>query len=229
MRETDLARLRRAPAADQPHAAHGVMRRAKRALREQPGAGPDQARHAVDHRRLELFRTAEGRLDAGQALGEHRLPRARRADHEQVVPARRGHFHRAPGGQLAAHIGHVRVEHRGRDGRGAGIGIRRVAESGRPIEEQPDDIFERPDLANGHAIGGARLDAVTPWQDDRARLPAPLLSHRHRQASANRADPPIEGKLTGPDETGQTIGRRLSGGDEDADRDRKIEADPFLA
>ena len=49
-----------------------------------------------------------GGQDARQPPGEHRLARARRADHQQVVAAGRGYLERALGVLLPADVGQVR-------------------------------------------------------------------------------------------------------------------------
>jgi hypothetical protein len=58
-----------------------VVRVAERARPQQPAA-LELAGDRVDHRDLERLGRAERRQDAGQALGQHRLAGARRADHE---------------------------------------------------------------------------------------------------------------------------------------------------
>jgi hypothetical protein len=47
--------------------------------------------------------------DAGDAAGQHRLPRAGRADHQDVMRPRRGDFRRALDVLLAPHVREVRV------------------------------------------------------------------------------------------------------------------------
>ena len=91
-------------AADQAGVGDGVVRRAERPLGDQPGGGIEHAGDGVDLGRLQRFVEGERREDGGQALGQHRLARAGRADHENVVAAGGGDFERALGGLLAAHI-----------------------------------------------------------------------------------------------------------------------------
>ena len=69
-----------------------------------PGRGVEHAGDGVDLGGFERLLEGERREDRGQPLGQHGLAGAGRADHEDVVAAGRGHFERALGGLLAAHI-----------------------------------------------------------------------------------------------------------------------------
>jgi hypothetical protein len=62
----------------------------------------------VDLRRLQRLFERRLREDRRQPAGEHGLTGAWRADHEQVVRARRGDLQRALGMLLAAHLGEIR-------------------------------------------------------------------------------------------------------------------------
>ena len=69
-----------------------MMRGPERWSRDQRAVGTQARRggmHARHHQRL--FRR-QCREQAGQPLGQHGLPRARRAYHQHVVPARGGHL-----------------------------------------------------------------------------------------------------------------------------------------
>ncbi len=81
------------------------MRRPERPL--PPGARAELAGEAqrgrAFQRRLLVQRGQQGR----QALREHGLARARRADQQQAVPARRGDLQRALGGSLALDVPQV--------------------------------------------------------------------------------------------------------------------------
>ena len=116
MRERDLARLGAQAAADQRRHAGRMMRRAER-----PAVGEraflDLARDRGDHRHFEQLGGRERRQDRGQARREHRLAGAGRADHQQIVPARRRDLERALGALLALDV--VQVERRVRRSRGS--------------------------------------------------------------------------------------------------------------
>ena len=58
----------------------------------------------MDGRRLERLVEAQRRQHAAQSPREHRLPRTRRADEQEVVAARRGNLQRPAGQELAADV-----------------------------------------------------------------------------------------------------------------------------
>jgi hypothetical protein len=94
MRERDLARPRAQPAADQRRHAGGMVRGAER-----PAVGKrapfDLAGHRRDHGDFEQLLRHERRQDGGEPRRQHRLARAGRADHEEVMPAGGGDLERA--------------------------------------------------------------------------------------------------------------------------------------
>ena len=85
VREAHLARPRPVASTHEAHLAHRVVRGAEGAsAREAPGR--EEACHAVDGRDLERLVGGQRRQEARQAAREHRLARAGRADHQEVVP-----------------------------------------------------------------------------------------------------------------------------------------------
>ena len=138
MREADLAGTRLRSAADQRGVRDRVMRRAKRALGDQPRARRQQADDRVDRRDVERLVERQRRQDARHASRHHRLAGARRSDEQQVVTAGRGDLERAPREQLAADVGEIRAE-RGGAGRQGGTGRRR----GEPRRPKPPDRSAR--------------------------------------------------------------------------------------
>ena len=99
VREADLAGAHFQPAAGQRRHRGGVVRAAERAGAADP-AFLQRAGDRGDHRHFERLGRGQLGQDAGQARGEQALARARRPDHQQVVPARRGDLERALGGLL---------------------------------------------------------------------------------------------------------------------------------
>src|SRR5262249_9713910 len=98
-----LARARGvAAAADEPRLAHRVVRRAE-GTHAREAVGED-ARDGLDGRDLERLVVRQMRQEAREATREHRLARAGRADHEEVVAAGGADLERAPRGALAAHL-----------------------------------------------------------------------------------------------------------------------------
>jgi hypothetical protein len=84
-----------------------VVRVAKGAPAQQPTA-LERPGHRVDHRDLQCLVGLERRQQPGQARGQHRLARTRRADHQQVVAAGGGDLQGAFGGLLALDAGEIK-------------------------------------------------------------------------------------------------------------------------
>ena len=104
VRERDFAGPRNHAAADQPGIGNGVVRRAKGTDADQARSRIEHSGHAVDLRGLERFLERERRQDGRNALGQHGLAGAGRADHQNVVAAGAGDFEGALGGLLSAHV-----------------------------------------------------------------------------------------------------------------------------
>ena len=105
--QRNLAGTRHDAAADQARVGDGVVRRAEGPLRHQAGRGVQHAGDGVNLGGFQSLLEGQRRQDRGQPLGQHGLARAGRADHENVVAAGRGHFQRALGRLLAAHIAEI--------------------------------------------------------------------------------------------------------------------------
>ena len=109
VRQRHLAGPRDGAAADQAGVGDGVVRRAERPGRDERPVRARSAADRVDPRRLERLVERQRRQDGRQPLGEHRLARAGRADHQDVVAAGRGDLERALGVLLAVDLGEVDV------------------------------------------------------------------------------------------------------------------------
>ncbi len=108
--ERDLARHGRRTAAAQRHRAGGVMRRAEDARGPALRCKlPDQTQHRG---RLERFVRRHRRQDAGEALRQHRLAGARRADQQDAVTAGGRNLDRATRDELALDVEQIRVNWR---------------------------------------------------------------------------------------------------------------------
>ena len=116
MCKTDLAGLRRAPAADEAGVADGVMRRSERADGHQRLAGAEEAHRAVDAGGFQALLGRQGGHDRRQSLGEKGLAGAGGADEEDVVGAGGGDQH----GALGVVPGLSRRRSLPRSGRGRG-------------------------------------------------------------------------------------------------------------
>ena len=107
MCECHLAGARHAPPADHRDHRRGVMRAAERAMRDEPRILPEQSRDAVDLRDLDRLFLRHLRQNRTHAAREHRLARARHADHEDVMTARRCNLQGAFRLILSLHISEV--------------------------------------------------------------------------------------------------------------------------
>jgi len=81
-----------------------MVGRAKRAAGNQALRRVEQAGHTVHLGCLDRFLKGQPRQDGSQALGEHRLARARRTDHEDVMGPRSRHLQRPLCRGLSANI-----------------------------------------------------------------------------------------------------------------------------
>jgi len=104
VRQRDFAGPWDDAAADQARVGDGVMRRTKRTLRHQAGRSIQHAGDGVNLSCLQCLFKCERSQDGRQPLGQHGLAGAGRADHKNIVAAGRGHFKRALGRLLPAHV-----------------------------------------------------------------------------------------------------------------------------
>jgi hypothetical protein len=107
MGQGDLAGPGLDTAADQRRQRGRMVRVAKRPLTQQSAAF-QRAGYGVDHRDFECLGWRQGWQNAGQALGQHRLARPRRADHQEVMGTGGGDLEGALGGLLALDIHQVK-------------------------------------------------------------------------------------------------------------------------
>ena len=107
MRQADLAGPGLWAAADERGRRDGVMRRAKRTLREQAAFGRHQSRRRVHGRRLERLFEGPRRQQSRQPPGQHRLASPRRTGEQQVVMSGGSNLEGAPRQRLTVHIGQI--------------------------------------------------------------------------------------------------------------------------
>src|SRR5439155_2817073 len=99
-----FTRSRERSAAEQADVADGVMRRAKRPPRDKRFFAVEKSGNAVDLGGLDRFIKRHRRNNCWDPLRQHRLPRTRRANHENVVPAGDCHFNCAFDVALPFHV-----------------------------------------------------------------------------------------------------------------------------
>ena len=178
-----------------------------------------QAAGGVGHRGGERLLAVERGQQAGQALGEHRLAAARRADEEQVMTAGRRHLQGVPRHRLAAHVGEVghRLRHR-RVGRvdvvprpRPGEALDDGAQIGRGVGRTP-----RRDARLDHAVGRRHDLGVSERVD-------------HRGDPRHRSQRPVEAELGQEGEPRHRLERHLAVGGEHPDGDGQVEPGARLA
>ena len=220
MRQADLAGARQLTAADQRYVRDRVMRRAKRPLRQEPGAGRQQAGDGMDRRCLQRLVKGERRQDRGDASRHHRFSRAGRAHHQRVMAARGGDLQRPPRQGLPVDVGEVTIEP-GLDGRGLDGCRRRRREAG-GIVERRDRLVERADRIQAESLDDGRLGAIRIGQQQGAVAVAPGRGGdwQHATRLLNRA---VEGQLAEHQRVVEIAPRQASGGGEQPERDRQIE------
>jgi hypothetical protein len=177
----------------------------------------------VNPRHLERLCRRERRQDPGQASGKHRLPGPGRPGEEKVVAPGRGDLERAACPLLAANVGEIEER----------FFLRRVTVA----------LDVRLGLAFAPQVGGGlcemakrhRLDAgksrlgrgAGGTQDPGQAGPARRL--RKSERASNRPQPPVKGELADGGVLGEPVAWDLTGGGEDREGDREVEARALLA
>ncbi len=185
VRQGHLARLHLQPAAGQGRHAGGMVRRAERAGAGQ-GALGDQAGHRMHHRGLEQLARRQRRQQARQALGQHRLARARRSDEQKVVPAGRGDLQRPLGALLAAHVAQVgngrAVHHRTGPGRRHHLGAAHMVDHRDQGTRRQQAGFAGPGRLGAIGLRADQTEAERIGGDRRGQGPG------HRRDAAVQAE-----------------------------------------
>jgi len=225
MRERDLARPDRVPAAEERRVRDRRVRRAEGPCDHERHA-VEEARDTVDPRRFDRLVERERRQDRRQPAREHRLAGTRRSKQQQVVRPGGGDFERALRVRLAAHLGQVAAgrgaageEHRGVDGR---------RHDGRLVAQVRDGFGQCPDAEDGRAAGEGRFGRVRGGRDD-ADDGCAARRGRDRQRASDRVHAAVEAELADHAPAGEVGQRRLPFGGDQTERDREVERDPFLA
>ena len=186
MSQGDLAGLGLQAAAGQGGHAGAVVRGA---IGPRPGQGSlgDQAGDRMDHRGLEQLGRGQGRQQAGQALGQHRLARARRADEQQVVAAGGGDLQGPLGLFLALDVAQVA---------GAVALDHWPGRRGRQDLQAAEMVDQRDQGARGQDPGAARPGRLGPagLGTDQAQPHGPGR-HRGGQGAGCGGDAAVQGEL----------------------------------
>src|SRR6266446_2127182 len=146
--------------------------------RQEPGHAP----HRGD---LDRLLEIQGRQDGAETAGEHRFARARRAEHQEVVAARRRDLQRALGPEMAPHVGEV--EPVGLWPCVPGVLFVAVSADLALAIQVLEGIVERGERDNRDSADHCRLGRVTRGYEE-ARDPAAPAVQRHRKHSSDRPD-----------------------------------------
>ena len=226
VRQADLARARLAAAAHQRHRAGGMVRRAERALQQQPAVRAEHARRAVDARRFQRLLERHVRQNARQAARHHRLAAARRADHQHVVPARRGDLQRALGALLPAHVRKVVPRPAALQQLCIGHGRHRL--DVRLAAQVVDDLREAPGGQHAQPLHAGGLAGVVRGEDECGK-PALLRRNRHGKRAAHGHQLAGEGQFAHRRRARQTLGGHHAAGAQDRQRDGQVIGRALLA
>lgn len=214
-------------AADQCHGGGGVVRRPIRPL--PPARDVETAAQGLHCGGFQRFVLRHRRQDPGKAGRQHRLAGTGRADQQQAVLARRGHFHGAPGLQLPLDVAEIRIG-------------RQLADRLRLVPLQPGGGIARAEVGADIQQGGRREDlrlgqqcgfvGIGGRQDEAAPVAILLLlalhGAGHGQRAANGQQLARQRQFAGIFVVVQTIRRHLFGGGEDAQGDGQVEATGVL-
>ena len=96
-------------AAEQANIADGVVRIAEWSNRNKRFFGVEQARNAMNFRRLDRFLERERRNNGRNAFGQHGFARPRRTNHQRVMTAGDRHFNRSLHVPLPLHVAEIDV------------------------------------------------------------------------------------------------------------------------
>ncbi len=181
------------PPPDQAGVGDGVVRRAERTLAP---PGPRRCGRIPATLWICVVSSASANVRAGQngrqALGQHGLARAGRPDHEHVVPARGGHFERALGGGLPAHVAEVQA---GRVSGSAAAGAPRCDRRELlRLVEQRHHFGQVLHPEHAHAFHHRRLGRVLGRHHEVGDPRSPRADG-HRERAAHRADAAVERQL----------------------------------
>ena len=181
MGEGNLSGPRVGAAAHQRDGGGAVVRRAEGAPRPVPRV-EGQRRHRHDGGGFEGFFLAHGRQQPRQSLREHRLPGARRTDHEEMMPTARRDLERPPGTVLSANLRHV-----SRWGLRAPPPVRHVCGERRFPDQVPVNVEQVPRREDSRVLDQSRRALVAGGQHERPAGVTGLQGARQRAAALRAA------------------------------------------
>ncbi len=203
------------------------MRRPVRPRRDERRTVSREAQNRVDLAGLDGLLQRQLRQDGRDALGQHRLARTRRANHQDVVPARARHFHRPLGVLLAADLRQVHFM-------APGPAEFRLRVHRHPVQlllpvQVLDHLRKRVRRQDGNLFRHRRgLGGVFSGKDQAAEpLPAPHARGDGERA-LDRLHPPVQGELAQQQMAVQPIPRDDPRGPENPHGDGQVERRAFF-
>jgi hypothetical protein len=194
-----------------------VVRAAERPLPVERAVRLELPEQASDLRHLQRLVAGQGRQDAGQAAGQHRLARPRRAREEQVMAACGGNLERSPCLVLPVHLGQV-VERAGLGGDGR-LG-RPVLGGGLQGKCPGQDLAQVPAGMHGEPRRQSRLLRIPFRHEHRSDAELPQRQCRHEHA-LDAPHPPVQPQLS---HVGDALRRGAPlRGQLDCDRERQVQ------
>ena len=219
MRERYFPRLRAHAAADDGGRGGRMVRIAERARLDEPSFFK-AACDGMYHRDFQRFGRGKRRQDARKTRRQHRLARTRRADHKQVVPARRRDFQRAFGAFLPLHVGKVEL---------CAVIVRHLRLRAREHLRALHVIEKRNKVRGREHLKLSRPDGFTAASfgaDDATFIGR--SGNGGRQNARDGADTAVERQFAEHREFGKLFPRKDAHGRQHAERDGKIEMAAFL-
>ena len=218
--ERDLARPRRHASPDEPDRRDRVVGRADGPLAPRSRVALEAA-GGVDGHGLERLRFAHRREQSRQAVGEHGLAGAGRADHEHVVPAGGRDLEDPLGRLLTPHVREVgSLDRKGVRHRGGERLDRRSA------EEVTSGLGEVRYRKEPRRAREGRLAGISGGEYQATRRLAGR--HRARHRPPDRLHGAVQGQLADDLHLGKPFGGNLSGRGQYAERDGQIEPASLL-
>ncbi len=225
VRQRDLAGVRPVAAAHQPGVADGVVRGAEGAVADQRHIRRELVGHGVDARHIQGFVDGHARQDARQGARQQGLAGAGRTDHQDVVPAGRGHFQGALDVLLAFDLAENRSAGCRADSSGVtgGWGVMGAA----PRRWAYRLARDATGITSRSGIRAA--SAASAWGTKMRLKPCWRGRGCHGQHAAHVAHAAIQRELAHHQRLVQALGWELPGGDQHPQGDGQVVGRAFLA
>ena len=215
MRQADFTRARLRPAAHEGDARDRVMRRAKRAFTDKPGAAWQQAGHRVHGGDFERFVERERRKNPRHPSRHHRLAGTRRSNQQQVMPARTGNLDGPSRQELTVDVGKVQRMALEKGGR-------HCDRCRHGVVQRADGFDQGPDREDVEPANNRRLAGIGARQKNAGESLTPCRG-RDGQHAPRGLDGAVERDLANDDDVGDGAALDDALGGQDAKRNGQVE------